>query len=305
MTSIFRTPLLWLFLVGISILFTATVQAIPAAVTEPENATYSGIYENAITLDEGLWEGEPFVAGGASRQRVGLIEDFSFSGDLNDSGEEEQVVFLWENSGGSGTRTYLSILSSDNGKLVNLSTTLIGDRVQLRSGQIKNEKIELNVIQHQPGEPACCPSQKATLILVLDGTTIHQEKMLLAGNLSLSDLEETEWYLSSIKRGEVLSDKQEITLRFDGDKIVGKSACNRYFAGIKELEDMAGNISIGQIGSTRMICPQESMDLENRYFAALQGVFKYSFVGGKLALSWKNGDILGTMLFKPRKLQSQ
>ena len=277
----------------------------PVVVIEPENATYSGIYEKEIILNEGRWEGKPFIAGGASRPRIGLVEDFSFSGDLNGSGEEEQVVFLWENSGGSGSRIYLSILSSDNGNLVNLSTTLIGDRVQLRSGQIKNKKIELNVIQHQSAEPACCPSQKATLILSQKGTTINQEKMLLAGNLSLSDLEKTEWHLSSIKNGEVLPDKGEITLRFDGEKIVGKSACNRYFAEVKALEDMTGSISIGHIGSTRMICPPESMDLENRYFTALQGVIKYGFVGGKLALTWKNSDVLDTMLFKPRKLPSQ
>ena len=69
------------------------------------NMTYSGIYDDDVTLTEGRWEGEPFVADGASRPSVGIIDDFMLTGDLDGDGTDEVVVFLWESSGGSGTYT--------------------------------------------------------------------------------------------------------------------------------------------------------------------------------------------------------
>ena len=40
------------------------------------NATFTGIIGQPVQLVNGLWEGEPFAEGGASRPRVGLAEDF-------------------------------------------------------------------------------------------------------------------------------------------------------------------------------------------------------------------------------------
>ncbi|HAJ92935.1 MAG TPA: hypothetical protein DCO71_10040 [Gammaproteobacteria bacterium] len=67
------------------------------------NMAYSGIHDDDVTLTDGYWEGEPVVAGGASRPSVGLIDDFMLAGDLDGDGTDEVVVFLWESSGGSGT----------------------------------------------------------------------------------------------------------------------------------------------------------------------------------------------------------
>ncbi|MBW1855842.1 MAG: META domain-containing protein [Deltaproteobacteria bacterium] len=295
-------------IVGVAVLFSAvanTIQAMPSTSTEPGDATYSGIYEHMITLKDGRWEGKPFIAGGASRPTVGLVKDFRLTGDLNGDGAMEHVVVLWENSGGTGTQNYLAVMGMLEGRLVNLSTTLIGDRVQLQAGRINNGKIEIDVIQHGLDEPACCPSQKATRIWSLDGKELTLKETLLKGKLSLADLEGLEWVLFRIKRGQALSVKPEVTLRFDGEKIVGKSACNSYFAAVRESGDMAGGISISHVGMTKMACQEEIMNLERRYFEALEEVVKFSFLGGKLALNWKKGETGHTMLFISRKLQSQ
>ena len=294
-------------LAGIAALFSSVASAaqdMPPTSIGPGNATYSGIYAHTITLKDGRWEGEPFIDGGASRPTVGLVEDFSLTGDLDGDGEIERAVVLWENSGGTGKPNYLAVMGEKEGRLVNLSTTLIGDRVQLRAGRINNGKIELDVIQHGPDEPACCPSQKATRIWSLKGKELIQEETLLKGRLSLVDLEGVEWVLFRIKWEEALPAKPEVTLRFDGDKISGKSACNNYFAGIRESGNGAGDIRISPAGSTRMACPEEAMALERRYFEALGGVVKFSFMGGKLALTWKMGETWDTMLFVSRNLQS-
>jgi heat shock protein HslJ len=297
-----------IYLLGMAVLFSAganAVQDTSSASADPKNATYSGIYDHTITLREGRWVGEPFIAGGASRPTAGLVEDFCLTGDLNGDGATEHVVVLWENSGGTGTQNYLAVMSLHQDRLVNLSTTLIGDRVQLQAGRINNGKIELDVIQHRPDEPYCCPSQKATRIWSLEGNELIQEKTLLKGKLTLADLEGVEWVLFSIKREETLPDKPKVTLRFDGEKIVGKGACNSYFADIRESGDIAGGISISHIGSTKMACTEEAMNLERRYFEALEGVGKFSFLGGKLALDWKKDETVSVMLFVSRKLQAQ
>ena len=295
-------------LVGIIALFSSVASAaqdMPLTSIGPGNATYSGIYEHTITLRDGRWEGEPFIKGGASRPAVGLVEDFSLTGNLDGDGEMERAVVLWENSGGTGIQNYLAVMGEKEGRLVNLSTTLIGDRVQLRAGRIINGKIELDVIQHGPDEPACCPSQKATRIWSLKGKVLIQEETLLKGRLSLVDLEGVEWVLFRIKWEEALPAKPGVTLRFAGDKISGKSACNNYFAGVRESGNVAGDIRIGSVGSTKMECPEEAMTLERRYFEALDGVVKFSFMGGKLALNWKMGETWDTMLFVSRKQQLQ
>ncbi len=44
------------------------------------NMTYAGIYENAITIKDGRWAGEPYVNGGKSHPRVGIVKDFILTG---------------------------------------------------------------------------------------------------------------------------------------------------------------------------------------------------------------------------------
>ena len=50
------------------------------------NVAIHGIDDQVIQLTDGTWEGEPFVEGGASRPRVGLVDDFVLSGDIDHDG---------------------------------------------------------------------------------------------------------------------------------------------------------------------------------------------------------------------------
>ncbi|GJL73252.1 MAG: hypothetical protein NMNS01_24510 [Nitrosomonas sp.] len=44
------------------------------------NMTYTGIYEDATTLKDERWAGEPYVNGGKSRPLVGIVKDFTLTG---------------------------------------------------------------------------------------------------------------------------------------------------------------------------------------------------------------------------------
>lgn len=124
----------------------------------PGNAVYKGIEDRPVQLEDGLWQGEPYVEGGAARPRVGLIDGLWLLGDVNGDGKPEAVTGLWQSSGGSGTRNYVAVLERRAAGAVNTATVLLGDRVRIEGGAIENGLIRLDLVEHGPNEPACCPT---------------------------------------------------------------------------------------------------------------------------------------------------
>lgn len=273
-------------------------QTLPApSWQEAANATYGGVFGEETTMADGLWEGEPFVAGAASAPRVGLVDDFRLSGDLDGDGTEEAVVLLWSSSGGSGTFDYLAVLDRDaNGAVINRATAPLGDRVKVRAAAIEGGRVVVDAVQAGPDDAACCPGQKMRRTFVLEGDEMTEASTEDQGRLSLADLE-GEWKLLRFGRDEALPADVEITLQFQDGAIAGKAACNRYTAGVAP-GDMPGTLSLsGPMAMTRMMCPPPLMDWEQRYSAALEGLQQFSFVAGRLVLSWRGDDDAGTLTF--------
>jgi heat shock protein HslJ len=270
----------------------------PTAV-ELANATYYGTDERTVTLTDGRWEGEPYVEDGAARPSVGLVEDFYLTGDLDGDGRDEAVVTLWQSSGGSGTFNYVAVVGRKNDEITNLGTAALGDRVQVRSGRIDGDVIVFDVVQQGEGDAACCPTQLATRNWSLADNQLKEGEAKITGKLSLATLAGTEWVLTHFNRNEPILEGAKVTLAFADDKVSGKSACNRYSAGVEQGE-APGDLKIGLAMGTRMACPGELMDLESKYLDALSRVTGFSFLAGKLVLTWeKDGDWL-TMVFTPR-----
>ena len=272
-----------------------TAQQAPPSWEELANASYAGIFEQPVRLTDGRWEGEPYVAGGASRPSLTLTDDFWASGDLDGDGDQEGVVFLAESSGGSGSRLYVAVVGRQAGQSINLGTALIGDRVQLRAVRLVDGRIELDVVQQGPGDAACCPTQKATRTWRLEADGLKEVASLVSGQISLADLAGVEWSLTRFTRDEPLPAGIVITLAVEDGRVTGSSGCNRYFADVEE--PVPGRVSISAIGTTRMACREEVMETESRYLEALAGVDRYGFLAGKLALSYRSGETLGTLLF--------
>jgi LysM repeat protein len=132
------------------------------------NATYQGIYAQPVTLTDGKYEGKPFQEGGASRPTVVLADSFAAFGDLDGNGIADAAVLLVENSGGSGSFLYLAAVIDENGRPVNVATTLLGDRVQPASLSIQGGEIVFQGATHAPGDPMCCPSLKTTMTYRLE-----------------------------------------------------------------------------------------------------------------------------------------
>lgn len=133
------------------------------------NAAYQGIYDEAVQLTDGLFEGEPFVAGGASRPTLNLLPDLTALGDLNGDGAGDGVAILAENSGGSGTFIYLAAVVAQDGTPVNAATLLLGDRVRVESVAVEDGKVVLVAGTFAENDPLCCPSQRTRFVFELQG----------------------------------------------------------------------------------------------------------------------------------------
>jgi len=132
----------------------------------------------------------------------------------------------------------------------------------------------------------------------------HSE-MEVTGPLSLNLLEGSHWRLVEMDKRQALPEDGEITLLFSGDRITGKSACNRYSAGIGEGEN-PGDIIVGQSMGTRMACADHLMALERQYIEMLLRLTSFSFHAGKLVLNGRESD--GTpfsMFFIAEKVENQ
>ena len=255
---------------------------------ELDNATYSGVFDEPVTLAGGRWEGSPFVEGGASRPSAGLVDDFVLTGDVDGDGREDAVVLLFENSGGSGTRTYVAAMGRAGGAIVNLGTALVGDRVQIKNGFIADGLITLDLVQAGPGEAACCPTQK-TLAgwRVADGGLTAIESVVM-GRLSLEDLHGPEWKLAAIGWDNPVLEEPGAVIRFDGDKVTGNGGCNGYFGTV--TSETPGQLAFSAMGTTMMACADPVMELERRYLRTLSGGSSYSFVAGRLVIGCETDD---------------
>ena len=129
---------------------------------EIANATIHGTEYGPVTLQDGTWEGEPWVEGGAARPRVGLARDFLRAGDVDGDGTDEAVVIVWQSSGGSGTFNYVALMDPESGDMRNSAITALGDRVKVLDGRVAPGRVELDVIEHDEDDPACCPTRHAT-----------------------------------------------------------------------------------------------------------------------------------------------
>lgn len=267
-------------------LFAAQNEALDTAL---QNASYVGIEEQPITLKDGRWQGEPYVEGGASRPTAGLVPDFHFKADVDNDGQTEIVSFLWQASGGSGINIYLAVMRNQEEGTENIATALIGDRVKLINGSFESGQILIDVLQAGENDAMCCPSQLATRSWTMESGKLKEGELEVTGKLSLTVLKDTHWVLTQMNQTVPPGEDFGVTLAFVEDRIAGKSACNRYSAGISDGEN-PGDVSIGPAMGTRMACAEEIMQIEGEYLAALASINAFSFLSGQLLLTGQEAD---------------
>lgn len=138
----------------------SVVTPVPLTAGQLPNATYVDILDGPFTLVDGRFEGEPFVPGAATRPVVTLVPGMMATGDLTGDGNDEAVVALAHNAGGSGVFMYLAIMRDDQGTPDNIATISLGDRVRVTALRIDSGRLVADMVEHGPDDPMCCPTKQ-------------------------------------------------------------------------------------------------------------------------------------------------
>ena len=297
--SVFNVVVPGLVALIVAAIVPSAVSAAPCRLNDPSvlrNIECGGIYDNAVPLRDGLYEGEPFVPGGASRNRVELLDVPPILHDLDGDGIDEAAVLLSKSSGGSGVSTYLAVVSCRDGRAINVGTTGLGNRVMIRSIAGKEGAIVVEVVATGPGEPLCCPTRNVRNIYRLRNGILFLASSEDMGTLSLADLKGIPWRLSRLGRNERVPEGVKVTAVFGEGRVSGSGGCNRYSAAVVETGPLG--FSIGPAASTKMACPDPAGGFEDRYFSALQAANRFGFLLGNLVLHYGKGDARETMMFE-------
>jgi heat shock protein HslJ len=270
---------------------------------ELKNASYSGIegLKGSVKLVDGRWKGRPYKKGSASRPVVSLVGDLRVIGDLDGDGTDDAVVLLNYAPGGTGQLLHLAVVARKKGKIRNVATTLIGDRVQIRDVRIEKQRLLVDVVRSGPKDAMCCPGEVTMLGWALEpGGKLNPFTVTAKPErLTLDIIGNTEWVLRSWDFKEPAPAQPVINLIFKDGRFTGSSGCNNYFAPAKE-GTIPGDVEVGLAGTTRKSCPDKEMSVERRFLDQLARVKKFGFLVTQLALSWEKEGVWKTMLFEKR-----
>jgi heat shock protein HslJ len=116
------------------------------------------------------------------------------------------------------------------------------------------------------------------------------------GGISLDEpIEGPTWRLTQL-RGDPVESGGDAQIQFDGSsgRVSGSGGCNRVSGSFTRT---GSSLRIGQLGSTRLACPDPTRGAnETQFFAALQATASYRLAGpGRLALLDAGGHTLANL----------
>lgn len=300
------TKILLALVFGSGILLPSSSAGSAPTLKQLKNASYSGIegLKGPIKLIDGRWKGRPYKKGSVSRPVVSLVGDFRMIGDLDGDGTDETLVLLNYAPGGTGQLLHVAVVAHKNGRIQNVATALVGDRVQVRDVRIEKQRLLVDVVRSGPMDAKCCPGEITTLGWTLEPSGKLNPVIVSAspGRLSLDTIANTEWILRAWDLKQAAPPHPAVTLVFKDGRFSGGSGCNNYFAPAKQ-GNIPGEVEVGPVGTTRKSCPNKEMSVERRFLDQLVRVKKFGFLVTQLALTWEKDGLWKTMLFDKRQPQ--
>jgi heat shock protein HslJ len=184
------------------------------------------------------------------------------------NGEPAAAVILVSDPGGSGTFYYLAIVSTQNGEPVNVATTLLGDRVKIKSLAVEDGRFVVELVTHGPDDPICCPTQQVVQTYELQADELVQTSSEVVGSADGggeegADLTGIVWkweQLTTPVDTITVDDPEKYTVEFQPDGQVSVQAdCN---AGSGTYTLHRSSISIEIMAMTMAACPPDSLSDE-------------------------------------------
>jgi len=261
-----------------------------------KSATVVGVFDQAVTLAGGVYEGAPAEPGAASRPRLVLWQPTFQTGDVDGEMGSEAIVLLSSTGGGSGEFVYVAVFGVRDGALANLGTAPVGDRTRLQNLWLERGKVVMDVIEAGPNDPACCPTQVTRKTFGMDGGALKQLSSEVRGVLAVSMLSANEWTLVEMDGQPLPPELDAPLIHFETDRVRGFAGCNRFTAPVQETAP--GQIDIGAAAAEKKACPPPQMELEQKFLKQLDAVSGYGYLAGQLALTWQDGERTGMLLLR-------
>jgi len=124
------------------------------------NATYRALDFEPVALTNGEYRS---TSDPMTHQVTVLRDDVMSYSDLDGDGDEDALVVLGTNTGGSGTFIELVAVANENGQPEFLGKTLLGDRVPVHHITVIDGVIHVQATIHDDDDPLCCPTQDVEL----------------------------------------------------------------------------------------------------------------------------------------------
>jgi heat shock protein HslJ len=263
-----------------------------------KNATYSGVLEQPITLQNGSAHYED---GGSNLPYVTLIDHQIAVGDLNGDGAADAVVPLVDTTTGSADFVYLVPVLNVMTNPAPQEAFQIGDRTPVKSISIEGGQVLAEFLAPGPEDPACCSSMKVRRSYALENGKLVERSSQELGKVSVKDLDGTNWKLINLNGDQepVLPDT-EITLGFASGQVSGSAGCNNYNTSlVTRQDDLPQVFKVGPIAGTKKICSEPISNQETTYLDNLANVSAWRYDFGQLALTYKRGENdFGVLLFE-------
>lgn len=265
----------------------------PPSWDQIQKLTYYGLQLPGapVALENGVWE--------RVRIRVTLAPNFREVGDLTGDGHPDAVVILAETGGGSGTFNYLAVAGYRNDRIENLATVPLGDRVQVKSVRVQPGRLEAEVVQAGPGDPACCPGDLVVRSWRYDDAGLQELPAGEARRFNLAALEGSQWTLHSLDREAPAPKEHPVTLTIMETRLSGSTGCNNYSAAAASGE--MGKLKVAEPVLSKLPCAGDAAAVERQFIAALGKVESMAFSNGRLLLTYREGDKPKALEFDPVK----
>ena len=126
-------------------------------------------------------------------------------------------------------------------------------------------------------------------LVMLQGREMSRQNMP-GGGASMTAIE---WRPTMVGAEEIASDSGMFVLFEVDGSITGNGGCNSFFG---SLQTTQGELSVGELGSTRMACPSEIMDQEMAFMKALQDATQFEIGENILQLRGEGDDLLAELV---------
>ena len=249
------------------------------------NISVSAVFDEPVTLRAGQFSGAPFVPDGHSRPELLLWPELLLSADLDGEAGDEKIGLLSETSGGSGERVYLIVAVDEDGQFRALPAALLGDRVKVRSMEVRERQIILRIIEAGPNQPMCCGTQLSRLNWQIEDGQLVLKERLVEGELSLDAIQGQDWYLLDRPGDRLNAMHPSCTqLNIQGNRFNMKVNGQTYNGIIDET--LPGHIVISDV----MPEVRAADTPDTRLASDLIAVSQYTFRAGRLLFSGKTKE---------------